>query len=437
MPLKFRDTQTQVKHIILSDYLDAWAGFIINGLSWRAKEMASRGIPFRCRLMYVDGFAHKGRYAGDTGEVLRKGIANTPTWGSPILGILALDRAREFAQRMHGLRVEIAAVLSELESETFRDLEESIALAGLSQRLILNPEKLAPSDGDIIAIQGDCLKHWDDVVRLAKEPYTYSLILLDPYGPRGIPYLAVSCVIALQRTDVMINFPYYDLHKKQGILARAEEKPADQALLANIDAMFGTTEWRDVRQRAAEGVPAHEVGRKVEQALASFYLKRLQEADPALAVKHIELQFRDRDRTMFYLFLTTHDPSGALALNQVLYNAKLTEYELKWDLQQAKWVHEALQMGQDFLFGPEEGEPSPPPLATREVDIPALADFIWRQCRGHTRSWRQVYTMLANSDVFASDVGRALTHLKRRKLAEYEKQQMDALIRFNGAGGQP
>lgn len=113
MALKPRDTQTQVKHIILSDYLDTWAGIILNGLAGVAKQLAARGRPFRTRLLYVDGFSYKGRYKGNAGELLRHSTAQTPSWGSPILGIQALERARDFARDRHGFHVETAVVLVE------------------------------------------------------------------------------------------------------------------------------------------------------------------------------------------------------------------------------------------------------------------------------------------------------------------------------------
>src|SRR5690348_12599267 len=102
MALKQRDTQTEVKHRILSEYLDAWAGIITNGLARQAALVQARGGSFRCRLMYVDGFAHKGRYDGDRTEVLRKGAPDVPTWGSPILGIKALDRVKDHAHKTYG-----------------------------------------------------------------------------------------------------------------------------------------------------------------------------------------------------------------------------------------------------------------------------------------------------------------------------------------------
>ncbi len=437
MVLKMRDTQTEVKHRILSDYLGAWAGIITSGLARQAAAITARGIPFRCRLMYVDGFAHKGRYAGDTAEVLRKGAPNTPTWGSPILGIQALDRVKEHALKTYGLAVETVAVLSEIEAENFQDLKESLELAGLDGRLVFDlPQSLA--DGQIVAIHGDFLKHLDAVVRLAQDRYTFSFFLLDPYGPTGIPYQAVSRVISLQRTDVMINFPYLALHRSLGVLAHTEEMPADRATLANYDEMFGTQRWRDVIHRTKGDASLDKVSDKVEVELAKYYLERLQAADPELAVKHIKLQFHDRDRTIFYLYLTTHDPNGALTLNKVLSEAELTQFVLKWDYQQAKWLHDAQNVGQDFqqdlLFGLSDEKP-PESHKPREVDISAHAMDIWRTFRGQTRKVRQVYTSLANSDLFPSDVTKALSHLKKHKLADYKDTKMDTSIFFKKEGG--
>ena len=433
MVLEPRDTQTQVKHLIISDYLDTWAGIILNGVSVVAKQCAAQGRPFRTRLLYVDGFGYKGRYLGNTGDLLRHGVAATPTWGSPVLGIQALERARDFARDKHGFHVETSVVIAEDDVDDFADLVESIRLAGFSDRLILNPNSVAPSDGQIIAIRGNFLRSLNDVVTLAKDLYTHSFFLLDPYGPTGIPYQEVSRIVSLQHTDVMINYPFYDLLKKQGILNREEEKPADHALLANYDAMFGTTEWREIRTQAIAGASRDDVGRSIGEALAGYYLERLRVADSGLAVKYVELEFPDRDRTMFYLYLTTHDPTGALMLNGILHDAKLKEYQLKRHFQQSKWIHKAQEAGQLFLMSPEE-DPAPEAPDVRDVDISELADVIWQTYAGQTKTWRQVYTMLANTDVFVSEIAKAMTYLKRKGLATYQDNKLDVQIRFNRKG---
>ncbi|MDQ2827900.1 MAG: three-Cys-motif partner protein TcmP, partial [Chloroflexota bacterium] len=350
MALKKRDVQTQVKHIILSEYLGTWAGIILNGKAGTARNQALRGRPFQTRLIYVDGFSYKGRYEGDTTDVMLNGTPSLPTWGSPILGIQALDKAQQFAQQRHGFHTDIATILVEDDDDDFPDLQESLRLAGFEQRVLLNPPIIAPPDGKISLTQGNFLTYAEPILGYIAQPYTNALVLLDPYGPKGLPYATVSRIVAHQDADVMINLPYQDLHKKLGYLLNEGERPGDRALLANYDAMFGTGEWRAIAARVKAEVPPEEQTERFEEELANFYLERLRAADPTLVVKNIRLQFPDKDRTMFYLYLTTHDPTGALALNKILYEAKLTEYELKWNRQQAKWVHESHQAGLLTLF---------------------------------------------------------------------------------------
>ncbi len=432
MALKKREVQTQVKHIILSEYLGAWAGIILNGKARAAHSQASRGRPFRARLVYVDGFSYKGRYEGDTTDVMLNGAPSLPTWGSPILGIQALDKAQQFALQRHGFHTDIATILVEDDDDDFLDLQESLQLAGFEQRVLLNPSVIAPPDGKISLTQGNFLTYAEPILGYIAQPYTNALVLLDPYGPKGLPYTTVSRIVAHQDADVMINLPYQDLHKKLGYLLNEGERPGDRALLANYDAMFGTGEWRAIAARVKAEVPPEEQTERFEEELANFYLERLRAADPTLVVKNIRLQFPDKDRTMFYLYLTTHDPTGALALNKILYEAKLSEYELKWNRQQAKWVHESHQAGLLTLFDAGMDALQPSSQDTRTVDIPKLADGIRLLFSGQQRNpkLRDIYAALANSDVFVEEIDRALRHLKKNKLADFDDQRASSVISF-------
>jgi len=426
-----RDTQTQVKHLVLSNYLGAWAGIIVNGLAKTAQSQLSQGRPFQVQFLYVDGFSHKGLYLGDTADLLLGASANGSVWGSPVVGIQELDRARAFALKTYGFNLDVRAVLVEERKEHFDDLQESLKLAGFGDRIITNPVKLLPPSGYVTTIQGDFLQSVDKLIAATAIGYNWTFLFLDPWGPTGIPYDVVSRLIALQKTDVMINLPYYDLHKKQGILHRMWEASSDEGLLRNYDALFGTDEWRKRCRTAFASAEDHDRSWRIENELASFYLERLRMADPSLAVKHIRLQFPDRERAMFYLFLTTHDPSGALALNQILAEAELSEYERKWNYQQAKWVHRSNQVGQRTLFEFGLGSEEPPPRVVRTVDAEAVGKHVWNEFRGQQRTKRDVYRFLANSDLFAKDIDRALTSLKKRSLASYgSSPRLDDLITF-------
>ncbi len=420
MGLKPRDIQTQVKHIILSSYLDKWAGIIVAGKAGPARLAASRGLPFSARLVFVDGFSYKGRYLCDTSDLLLNVAPSSQTiWGSPILGIQGLDKARQFAQ-MRGFRIDTGTILVEDDDDDISDLKESLRIAGVEARVAINPLHIAPSDDRISVTRGDFLHHVDPIINYIAQPYTNALVLLDPYGPKGIPYAMVSRIVAQRDADVMINLPYQDLHKKLGYLLNEGERPGDRALLANYDAMFGTSAWRDIATRIKAEVSPGERTIKYEAELASFYLEQLRAVDPTLVVKSIRLQFADRDRTMFYLYLTTHDPTGALALNRVLSEAKLTEYELKSNRQHAKWVHESHQEGQLTLFDAGMGAADPSSKDERIVDYAKLATDIAQLLRSRDLKLREVYAALANSNVFADEIDRALRDLKQRREASFD-----------------
>lgn len=151
-----RDVQTRVKHKILKSYLDAWAGIIVSGLSGAAAKCASRGLPFRAGLVYVDGFSWCGQYDGDASEVVLSGSAPSPKWGSPIIGIQALDDAKRFATS-RGVKLETMTILVEEHADEFRSLQESLKLAGFGTRTAIDSAPLKLTDGQVAAIQGDFL----------------------------------------------------------------------------------------------------------------------------------------------------------------------------------------------------------------------------------------------------------------------------------------
>src|SRR4051794_2932284 len=77
-----RSTQTKVKHTILEKYLKAWGGIIVNGL--RGDQVKD------VHFIYIDCNASFGRYNGELEDSVINREAQT-IWGSPIIGVKALD----------------------------------------------------------------------------------------------------------------------------------------------------------------------------------------------------------------------------------------------------------------------------------------------------------------------------------------------------------
>ncbi len=437
MDLKKRDIHTQVKHLILTDYLAAWRGIILAGLSKTAQVRLPKGLPFHSRLVYVDGFSYKGQYLGDADNLLRGTASTDPTWGSPILGVQALDKAKQHARERFGFHVETAAILVERDRQNRADLLESLRAAGVSDRVVDNPRVLSPRDGEIVVLQADFRERYPEVIDLVNVAYTKSFVFLDPYGFPSIPYEMVRRFVALPHADVMINWPFLDVQRKQGRLNRCWEAVRNDATRDDLDASFGTDRWWEIGEQDCQNTAAEDQAGDWEGRLAEFYLRRLEAADPSVAVKHIRLSFPRGDRTIFYLYLTTHNPTGALTLNEVLDKADLSQYRLKWNRQQDKYVLRKLTAGQGSLFDTEPLKPPPPAADQHSVSIPDLAAGIERVWRDRLTTRKEVYRSLVNSDVYAGEIDRALTHLKKAGLAEFDSTKIDAPIRFVAKGGVP
>jgi hypothetical protein len=135
--------------------------------------------------------------------------------------------------------------------------------------------------------------------------------------------------------------------------------------------------------------------------------------DPTIAIKLIALQFPDKARTMFYLFLTTHDPTGALALNEILFKAKLLEYELRYELVYLKQKPK----NQLSLLDPVEFLPINPTLI--KPNIETISNEIYKLFQGKTLSLKDIYMGLIDTLYFKSDINKSLIILKKQGKLKY------------------
>ena len=119
---------------------------------------------------------------------------------------------------------------------------------------------------------------------------------------------------------------------------------------------------------------------------------------------------------MFYLYLTTHDPTGALELNRILYDAKYLEYELRYRLSIAKKT--APPPGQLTLIPVEIQVPEyqrPPRQGTEEIER-----FILKRFAGQTVTRKDVYRELVNTDYFPTEVDKAIRQLRKKEIADFD-----------------
>lgn len=457
MQLKPRDVQTQVKHKILEKYLGAWGGIILSGLSGRARRSSKQ---YHAHFVYVDCFSYIGKYSGDIESIWLEGTQNH-VLGSPFIGIYTLDQLVQQSQKYSNVTITANVILVEERVRRFNWLIENLKSEGLEDRMKVSTDFNMLSPGEIAVVNTDATKIVKELLQFTTQRHTYAFYLLDPYGGKGIPYHFVKSVIHQPRHDVMINFIYSDLEKKAGAAVAGEEVSKKQKMhVEHWTRVFNNKEWISIKREIEEhresrdfllfalGVTQEEAKfdpifrdmtyQKVltdtqltnltERRLVNLYHKTLKEMDPDIILKSIKLQFPDKDRPMFYLFLTTHNETGALELNQILHNAELWEFELRYIRRKVK--RQLPPKGQMSLFKPEA--PEVPVIESIRPTVEDCAEMLMNKFTGQTLTVRKIYQGMADEEFFHGEIGKALTLLNSEKKATYSgRRTYHTVVTFN------
>lgn len=435
--IEHRSTQTKVKHTIQEKYTKSWGGIILEGLKGTAASLRKQGRPFDVHFVYVDCNASCGRYSQELEDVLTNRESLEPIFGSPIIGVRALDDLVAYARERCGINLRVNAILIERESRKFQELQQSLLMAGITNRVRETQAFSSLKNGEIAIVRSDSTTLTRDLITYTRQPHTFSLYLLDPYGPQGIPKSFVAPIINAPKHDVIINMPYQDLHKKSGLLTKSNLTEDQITRIHDYNAMFGHDLWQDLVKDLDAGIIWEQgkfpqaddqqnntmmnsnrvsLARDREQGLMTCYQETLQSVDPHLTVKSIRLPFPDKDRTMFYLYLTTHDPTGALAMNDVLWKAGYQDRELRKRIKEVT-KQQVGQMSFEFELP-----------ATRELTVerPAVeeiaADIMRHVASRKMLQRRELFQVLANESYFPHEVDSALKHLKKIGEVSFDAQ---------------
>lgn len=426
--LEVRNTQTKVKHEILSKYLDTWGGIIVSGLRNAKKKTR--------HFVYVDCFSSVGRYSGEKEDEIQKREMKE-VFGSPIIGIKALDKLLLHAKKME-VDIKVTTILVERDKKTFSGLKETLSIGGFENRTRENIDFSNLKNGEIIVLNEDATNIADILLGYTAQPDTWAFYLIDPYGPSGIPFDFVQKIVSTEKHDVMINFIYEDLLRKTGMALKESPSSSEKQLVEYWTKAFGGEWWKDIaRQTLLQEdssidkfiketmgeynenlvVNPEYITEFKEQKFVSAYKDVLYSMDSSLAIKLVNLRFSDKERTMFYLFLTTHDPSGALELNRILHEAKYLEYELRYRLNSAK--KNVPPENQPFLIPPDEIK-VPEYERLPRPSVEEIANLISQKFSGQKVSRKDIYNYLVNSLYFPSEIDKALRHLRKNEVAKFD-----------------
>ena len=433
-----RKTHTKVKHHILSSYLGAWTGIIFWGLRnvWNKRNL---------HFVYVDCFAYTGQYSRDQDDL----TGNEPIYGSPIIGIQALDKLASSAASQ-GVRISTNVVLIERKSKNYKLLKKTLSACGLLGRTKETADLLSLKNGEIALVNGNSVSLVDRLVNYTNNPSTWAFYFLDPYGASGIPYVFVEKIISQPNHDVMINFIYQDLVRKTGMIFNESLQDKHKWLVLLWKSVYGEEYWKKYVVDILENIENHRFLRDVldgiplddmedefltdsqlrdvkERALIYGYSKVLKSMDPNLSIKLSALKFPDKERIMLCLYLTTHDPTGGLTINEVLHKAQLLEYDLRYrvgrykksDPRQLSMFDVSVGMTKSF-----DGDRPP-----KEE----IGEYLFNLLKGMQVSRKEIFKQIVETDYFPSEVDKALRWLRRQTKAEFKGNRLThkTIIKFN------
>jgi three-Cys-motif partner protein len=263
--LQPRNTQTRVKHEILSRYLDAWGGIIVGGLT-KARKMSE------WHFVYVDCFSYLGKYSGEKEDTYHN--RNSEVDGSPLIGIKALDRLLDHAQEKMGVKIRVNSILIEKDKNTYQGLLANLQRAGYGQRLKETQDFSTLKNGQIATINNDATLLANDLVVYTAHPDTWAFYLIDPRGPSGIPFDFVKMIVSRDHHDVMINFIYEDLLRKTGMCLKEDSSLSEKQLVDHWSRAFGGDWWIEL---ARETLLNEELNRNFRLALDGIPLDDMEE----------------------------------------------------------------------------------------------------------------------------------------------------------------
>jgi three-Cys-motif partner protein len=417
MAIKPRQPQTKVKHTILENYLKGWVGIIYKGVLKYAQNPS-----MELHFVYVDCNAYTGRYEGEAEEESSPEKQEI-VFGSPIIAIKTLDALVKGLTK-DKLSTKMTYILVEADDKHYLELKKSLDLAGLLHRSKETQQFESLKNGEIALLKGDSTEIYKDLLKYtqnsSKLALRYTFYFIDPYGPTGIPFEFVRDVVTSPRHDAIVYVPSLDLQRKAGIAVKDAFSTLEISLLDNYDNMFGTNYWRSIVQNFSRDAQDPDVDvfddlsieeddkdfEKILYKLIEYYKIRLKNCDSNLVIKTIDLHFPNKTRSMYYLFLTTHDPTGALKMNQVIYNAGYQQQILKWRYKHSQKKGNQLEMFTDL-------EPNIP--IQKRPSKEEIAEHIYSKLSNQTLSLGQVYKVLADEPYFADEVKKALRHLRPQK----------------------
>ena len=200
-----REAHTEGKHLVLENYLKAW--FPILGMGNRNR-----------RILFVDGFAGPGEYRG--GEE-----------GSPMVAM------RVLAEHSAKSKINAEVVFFFIENEPRRVQHLSGRVAHWHPRLPATA-KVHVREGSFDGSMTDVL---DDLNEQGRR-MAPALVMIDPFGVKGIPMTLIRRIMANPKAEVYVSFMWEAMNR---FVSQPE-------FATPMDELFGSNKWREAKGRSGD-----------------------------------------------------------------------------------------------------------------------------------------------------------------------------------------
>ena len=254
------EPHTGAKHQLLRAYLMAWFPILASVHS---------------RVVFVDGFAGPGEYLG--GEI-----------GSPLV---AIEVATKQQQRL--VNKELRFLFIEENAARHEHLESLIAKR--------RADGLVPANVDCTIKHGTFEQAMNSVRNsLGDDRLAPAFVMIDPFGPSGVPYDVIQWLASYRHTELLISFMYESISRFLG---------APEFEL-HLDTLFGCPDWRNALAIA-------DADRK-RTYLRGLFQTQLERA----GMEHVRsFQMLDSGgRTEYFLFFATHHEKGMEVMKDVMWS---------------------------------------------------------------------------------------------------------------------
>ena len=251
-----REPHTEGKHLVLREYLKAWLPILgkVSG-----------------RILFIDGFAGPGEYEG--GEE-----------GSPVIAM------RTLAEHSAKIRAEVVFLFIEKDERRARHLK---GLVDRRRPRLPPTAKVLVRKGDFDSQMTEALDQLDEQKGLMAP----ALVMIDPFGVKGMPMDVIRRILANPKCEVYASFMWESMNR---FFSTPEfEGPLDE--------LFGTGDWRSANDLAEK---------ERRDFLYGLYRSQLKEAG-AEQVVHFDLYAGNRLR--YSIFFGTGHTKGSDRMKKAMW----------------------------------------------------------------------------------------------------------------------